>query len=139
MINVFVFGTLKQGFPNFYLNQGKKLEDHFITQTTYLFYLVGERHTPCIFEKQGEGSGIQGEVYQVTDKQLKVLDQLERVDEPDGYFREKITVINTKTHETIEAYIYLKTEEQIDPTEIKIGPIDCYLEEHATLYKYRPQ
>jgi gamma-glutamylaminecyclotransferase len=40
---VFVFGTLKQGFPNFHINRGRRVAGEFATGLAYPLYLVGER------------------------------------------------------------------------------------------------
>ncbi len=48
---VFVFGTLKQGFPNFATNRGCRVSEtetgRYRTQQRYPLYLVGPRHSPC--------------------------------------------------------------------------------------------
>ncbi len=140
LIKVFVFGTLKQGFPNFYLNKGIKLNGDFVTNKAYLFYLMGERHSPCVIDNtnnEKNAEPISGELYLVTKDQLTVLDTLERINEANGYTRELITVINSKTDERVEAFIYLKFPQQIESTNIKVGPINCYRQEHANLYKPR--
>jgi hypothetical protein len=53
---VFIFGTLKEGFPNFGINRGTRVPGEFKTCAAYSLYLVGERHSkstcmhmpPCI-------------------------------------------------------------------------------------------
>jgi gamma-glutamylaminecyclotransferase len=40
---VFVFGTLKDGFPNHSENEGKKIVGRFMTRDKYPLYLIGER------------------------------------------------------------------------------------------------
>ena len=45
---VFVFGTLKEGFPNFATNRGARVAGSFRTRAAYPLYLVGDRHVPWI-------------------------------------------------------------------------------------------
>ncbi len=134
---VFVFGTLKEGFPNFYLNKGIKSSGDYLTARPYLFYLVGERYTPCIYENDGKGAQILGEIYTVNKEQLNILDELERIHETDGYIRSLVKIINTQNTDVFDAYIYLKSATQMITSNLKVGPIDCYLPEHAKLYQYR--
>jgi len=133
--HVFVFGTLKQGFPNFHLNHGERLEGDFKTREAYLFYLVGERYSPCIYTDSGKGEPITGEVYQVNQTQLDTMDVLERVGDANGYTRQLVSIIDNKTRRIIDAFIYLKTANQINPEAIKLGPITDYKKEQADLYR----
>lgn len=50
---VFVFGTLKEGFPNFAVNTGIRLSGNFETEDLYPLYLVGERHSPWLVLNAG--------------------------------------------------------------------------------------
>jgi len=134
---VFVFGTLKEGFPNFYLNKGIKQNGAYKTLKNYLFYLMGERHTPCVFEQKNQGEAIMGELYTVNKQQLDVLDSLERTHEPDGYIRTLIDIQQCENDENIKAYIYLKSANQIQPSDIKLGPINHYTLKHTELYQPR--
>jgi len=43
---VFVFGTLKEGFPNFKKNKGIRYRQNFDTKESYPLYLVGVRFSP---------------------------------------------------------------------------------------------
>lgn len=138
VFKIFVFGTLKKGFPNFYLNNGIKQAGQYITEQNYLFYLIGDRHTPCVYFDKNRGVPIQGELYHVNKKQLAVLDELERIHKPDGYVRTLVNIKNQQlSKQTIDAFIYLKMADQINQNEIKLGPIDCYTTEYTKLYRYR--
>jgi len=137
LTKIFVFGTLKEGFPNFYLNKGIKQSGEFITENNYLFYLVGERHTPCIYEHENKGEAILGELYLVNNDQLSVLDTLERTHEEGGYIRTLINIQNINSKQKSEAYIYLKLASQINLSDIKLGPINRYTLKHTELYQYR--
>ena len=78
MHRVFVFGTLKEGFPNFATNRGRRVAGDFVTKERYPFYLVGERHSPWLIDQPGEGERIVGQVFEVV---LDLFDvAFERVD-----------------------------------------------------------
>ena len=50
---VFVFGTLKQGFPNAATNRGARWPGNFRTEAAFPLYLVGERHVPWLLNAPG--------------------------------------------------------------------------------------
>jgi gamma-glutamylaminecyclotransferase len=52
---VFVFGTLKQDFPNFHANRGVRVPGNYITAQRFPFYLVGERYSPWLIDQPGLG------------------------------------------------------------------------------------
>ena len=53
---VFVFGTLKEGFPNFATNRGRRIAGGFVTVQRYPLYLVGERFSPWLLDAAGRAS-----------------------------------------------------------------------------------
>ena len=57
---VFVFGTLKQGFPNFATNKGARVAGDFMTVERYPLYLVGERYSPWLVDAAGKGERVVG-------------------------------------------------------------------------------
>jgi len=136
---IFVFGTLKQGFPNFHLNQGQQLSGQFQTVETYPLYLVGERHGPWLIHTHGQGFNVQGEIYLLNDEQLKFTDEIEREGQVSGYHRRTLKAQNiggeTITREFHQAFCYFKLAKQLESEEIMVGPLDCYQLEHADLYK----
>ena len=52
---VFVFGTLKEGFPNFATHRGTRVPGVFKTRPRLPLYLVGERHVPWLLDLPGQG------------------------------------------------------------------------------------
>jgi gamma-glutamylaminecyclotransferase len=137
MHQIFVFGTLKDGFPNFAVNDGTRVSGSYLTQPKYELYLVGPRYTPWIIPDQGEGMQISGEVYEVDDNGLARMDELERINYPDGYQRASINVVNKQSEEVIAVFIYMKKAEQLDRSEIQDGPLPEYSMAHAA--KYQPR
>lgn len=137
---VFVFGTLKEGFPNFDKNQGKRIVGDFVTTEKYPLHLVGDRNSPWMIDEKGEGLPINGQVFEVSQEALNTMDTLERVDKPDGYMRATIEVRNPETGKVMDVYAYLKPKELWDEkTMSKLGPFDEYTLEHASLYSKREE
>ena len=133
---VFVFGTLKEGFPNFSTNRGIRVPGSFKTVTPYPLYLVGERHSPWLLDEPGAGNCVFGELYRVDLETLVAMDRLERVSEPDGY-RRKLLELEGDERQVLSAYAYLKQRQHLLPSEIKLGPLREYKNEHAALYRPR--
>ncbi len=107
---IFVYGTLKKGFPNHdrYMQSAEKLGGY-RTVESYPLVLIGERYVPCMIDAPGEGEQIEGELYEVDDDCLKRLDALERIKKRDGYRRCKIRLRSVAQQDavTLEAYAYL--------------------------------
>ena len=89
---VFVYGTLKEGFPNFRVNRGSRVPGAFVTRQRFRLYLVGERCTPWLIDDPGHGARVAGQVFAVDDATLEQMDLLEGTAEPDGYRRRWIAV-----------------------------------------------
>lgn len=91
---VFVYGTLKRGFPNYpaYMHAAQ-----FVgicrTAEKYPLVLSGERHVPCMLDTPGKGSPVSGELYRVDGAGLQRLDDLEAVGRPGGYRRRALEVL----------------------------------------------
>ena len=65
------------------------------------------------------------------------MDRLERVHEPDGYRRVKMTVLSESTQQEMQVFVYVKTPQQLEAMRIQLGPIAEYELEHALLYRKR--
>jgi gamma-glutamylcyclotransferase (GGCT)/AIG2-like uncharacterized protein YtfP len=112
-IIVFVYGTLKRGYGNFYrclddarfLGKAKSVEDNFVMQDIGFPILWQEDVSPVA----GSASG---EVFEITQEQLERCDQLEghphmyRREERLFKFTEK-TAIDPLPGENIKAWVYL--------------------------------
>ncbi len=137
MYPVFVFGTLKQGFPNSSQNSGSRVSGEFLTKDRYPLYLVGERHSPWLVLSRGEGFQVRGQVFMVDDATLKVMDRLERIHQADGYRRVQMPVISESTSEEMQVFVYVKPAEQLEGMRVQLGPIAAYELEHSSLYRKR--
>jgi gamma-glutamylaminecyclotransferase len=138
MLPVFVFGTLKEGFPNFGSNAGRRIVGEFLTLERYPLFLVGERHSPWMIDHPGEGHRVAGQLFEVDDAALARMDALERIGEPDGYRRQRIRVARRDGGglEAVEAWVYLQPHPP-RPDAIRAGPLAAYLPGHAALYRRR--
>lgn len=136
-VRLFIFGTLKQDFPNYRFNHGKRLAGLFTTVERYPLYLVGDRFSPWLINAPGKGEKVTGEVFILNDKYLETMDRLERVDKKDGYSRLKLQICEQTTRDKHTVYCYLKPEHLLNPAKIRLGPLTRYQHEHAGLYRSR--
>ncbi len=90
MHRVFTFGTLKHGFRNFHVNRGVRVGGGVVTAQPYPLYLIGRTGLPWLLDRPGEGVPVVGQLFEVEDGTLTVMDALERVDDPLWYQRKRI-------------------------------------------------
>ncbi|MDB5857061.1 MAG: gamma-glutamylcyclotransferase [Ramlibacter sp.] len=134
---VFVFGTLKDGFPNFGTNRGLRVPGSFKTRVAYPLYLVGDRYSPWLIDAPGSGFRVTGELYRADVEAITAMDTLERVSELDGYHRTILELEGVDSPGMVSAYAYLKQPQQLAPSEIRAGPLGEYKHEHSALYQRR--
>ena len=137
MQKIFVFGTLKQGFPNHQTNSGNRLPGQYKTLHKFPLYLVGERFSPWMINSPGNGHQVLGQVFTVDQKSLAKMDKLERIEEPDGYRRIKLAVVNKQSAEQIEVLVYVKLTEQLKAQNVRLELQGEYQLKHASLYSSR--
>jgi gamma-glutamylaminecyclotransferase len=113
---LFVYGTLKKGFPNHdnYMESARRL-GKYQTIEKYPLVLCGARYVPCMINRPGKGHHVEGELYEVDDECLNRIDALERIHHPDGY---RPTVIRVSLSESgsqdiTEALAYLMPPDQV--------------------------
>lgn len=137
MHKVFVFGTLKEGFPNYKTNKGTRFRGDFVTKDNYSLYLVGERYSPWLVLNSNSDSPIKGQLFEVGNDALLAMDALERINEPDGYRKITITVTCLDTGDEFDVVAYGKPLEMLDTSTIKLELESEYNIEHAKLYQSR--
>lgn len=112
---VFVFGTLKRGFP---LHEqglsGARLVGLCRTRKRYPMLIAGPWYAPMMFNEPGVGCHVHGELYEVDEGNLKLLDRLESVGKS-GNFREAIEVESEVDGAACSAFSYMKARELADP------------------------
>lgn len=124
---VFVYGTLKRGYPNAHIGMPRAtyLGD-FRTAEGYPLVIGGRWRSPYLINEPGNGFQVTGELYSVSDEVLAELDYLESVHLPDGYRRFEIDLepIATVVHTSNKGWTYLRERRHIDG--IHDGPMEIY-------------
>ena len=128
---LFVYGSLKQGFPNAHVNTGRRVGGDFRTLQRLPFYLVGAGHLPCLVLQPGQGLQVRGQLFEVSAADPAAMDRLERVDEPQGYSRVRIEVQQVDDGRVFEVDVYVQQASRLDPTNTLIGPLDEYTLDHS--------
>lgn len=149
---IFVYGTLKEGFPNFHLNAGRRVAGSFRTRQLFPFYVVKlptEDRAPWLLNSPGEGHQVVGQVFEVDPSELAVMDVFEEVHLPTGYVRVPVALEALETPEAqpapdrlhggertlLHAHAYLKRPTELpDCLEIE-GPFAEYTLELAMGYR----
>ena len=129
--NVFVYGTLKEGFPNFKINKGKLIRGHYCTQKAYALYLVGERFVPWLVLDGEKISPIKGELFEVSETTLADMDILEQTAQTEGYQRVEVDILDQESGKNLKAYLYGKHSNQLIGQKIQHKLNDEYTTEHA--------
>ncbi len=132
---VFVYGTLKQGFPNFHVNHGRRVPGDFVTEQPHPFYVIGDLGLPWLVQRPGEGLQVTGEVYAVDDAGLARMDRLEQIDEPGWYERRRIAVRPAGGGAPIEPWVYFGVAERLAREPLRAGPLAVYTTELAKTYR----
>jgi gamma-glutamylaminecyclotransferase len=112
---VFVYGTLKRGFPLFELG---------LADATYLgpaetvqpypMYIARDFYGPVMLDRPGEGLRVLGELYEVSEEQLPKLDEIEGVGSP-GSFRSSLEIEPVGGGIRRTAIGFMKDERWLDP------------------------
>jgi len=136
---VFVFGTLKDGFPNFAVNRGRRVGKSFRTLERRPLLLMGERHVPWLIDSPGLGERVAGELYEVDAAALAAMDELEGIGRPDGYHRKALPVQAAAPggDTVVLAQVYMKHPGQVAEAEVQLGPLTEYTAAHAARYRRR--
>lgn len=106
-VKVFCYGTLKHGHSNHDLLKGSKFLGTFETGPGYTKVIKG---LPYLIEDPN-GTGCDGELYEVSALTLKMLDRLEG--HPTWYERKLIKVYSTQKDFGTDAWAYIMPEERI--------------------------
>ncbi len=132
MTLLFVYGSLKEGFPNFHVNRGRRVPGRFRTVHPHPLYLANG-HLPCLLAEPGSGHHVIGQLFEVTAEALADMDALERVGEPGGYERVTIAVeaIDNSGDGPVRADVYVQHPERLAVPGTHPGPLAEYTIEHA--------
>jgi gamma-glutamylaminecyclotransferase len=115
MHRVFVYGTLKRGYPNFDGNMdAARFVGDFRTCERYPLVVGGPWCSVYLLDEPGQGHQVRGEVFEIDDEALKVLDRLEATHLPDGYRRVECATEALDGAETSRAWVYLRQRRHVD-------------------------
>ena len=109
--SVFIYGTLKLGFPNEHLMPEATFKGTARTSDRIPLVIAGRWFTPMLIAESG-GHRVTGELYGVDDAGLAYLDNLEGVGREFGFDRMHLEVENADGS-TI-AFGYVKPRDRID-------------------------
>lgn len=132
MHRLFVYGSLKEGFPNFHVNRGRRVPGSYQTAEPCPLYLVAGQ-LPCLLPSLAGGLRVTGQLFEVSDEELAAMDALERVGEPGGYARVAIELLRTdiQTGQTLQAQVYAQDPSQLQRPGTHVGPLAEYTLDHA--------
>lgn len=108
---VFVYGTLKRGFPNHKFLDGARLLGLAQTVAAYPMLVQGQYFSPALLPEPGQGHRITGELWQVDEAKLAELDALETTHLPTGYIREMIDIERDGVR--ARAWTYFKPRDRV--------------------------
>jgi gamma-glutamylaminecyclotransferase len=134
---VFVYGTLKEGFANFGINAGRRVPGVFRTVEKYPLYIVGAIQVPWLVNEPGRGEHVIGQVFEIDDPVLADMDRLERVDEPGWYTRVTIEVHAVEMPEAASrrVFVYFGAAERVATDTVHAGPLAEFTAEHNSRYR----
>jgi gamma-glutamylaminecyclotransferase len=135
--DIFVYGTLREGYPNHHHNVGVRKTGTFRTVEHFPLVIHGPRYSPCLIFSPGEGYPVRGEVYRVDDAGLALMDQLERIEAPDGFQRLQISITSETRLPLSEVSVYAFLKKADSVSDIRQGPFQEYTLEQASLYRPR--
>ena len=135
MYQVFVYGTLKEGFPNYRFNKGQRISGSFITKHRYPLYIIAsDDFCPWLVFDEGQGYCIKGQLFSVSADALQEMDELEQITLENGYRRSELAVISETTGEEQLVFVYGRPLEHLATADIHQVLSDEYTLEHASLY-----
>lgn len=136
---IFVYGTLKEGFPNFHFNPGRRIPGTYRTRQALPFYVVqlrDEDRAPWLVNKPGQGVQVSGQVFEVDAATLQSMDEFEEVGLPTGYVRVAVELEAVDDAGTVlQAHVYMKEEHQMVECLAVEGPFAEYTEQLAVGYR----
>lgn len=132
---VFVYGTLKQGFPNFHVNVGRRVGGDFLTVLPHRLLVIGTDGLPWLLASDGSGERVLGQVYEVDDAGLARMDRLEQIDEAGWYRRERIRVVPREGGAELQPWVYFGDDARVAREPLRFGPLAEYTLELSKTYR----
>lgn len=107
---VFVYGSLKRGYKLHEYLADQKFRGDAVTAPVYALYDCGSY--PALVCSEREGYSVSGEVYEVTQYCLAVLDEVEGVS-VNLYVPQKVQLLPPFDSQTVLAYIYQQSTDNL--------------------------
>lgn len=140
-VRLFVYGTLKQGFPNSHLNDGLRVPGEFCSGERFPLYVVqlpNEDRAPWLVHRPGDGHPVTGQVFEVAPDALAAMDRFEEVGLPNGYVRVELDLVPLPDDgRRLRAHCYMKPETQLPRCLAREGPYPEYTLALAEGYSLR--
>jgi gamma-glutamylaminecyclotransferase len=115
MHRVFVYGTLKRGYPNFDVGMsGTEYVGDYRTVERYPLVISSPWYTPNLLDEPGMGHQIRGELFLATDEAVEFLDHFEMVHLPNGYRREICALEKADESDRVDAWTYFRDRHNLD-------------------------
>lgn len=134
---LFVYGSLKEGFPNAHVNKGRRIAGRYRTVQAHPLYLA-DGVLPCLLANPGRGHQVIGQLFEVSESDLAAMDELERVGQPGGYDRVTIDVEldDGSSSEPMSAFVYVQSVSRLSGAGAHLGPLAEYTAEHARTLRW---
>jgi gamma-glutamylaminecyclotransferase len=137
-VRLFVYGTLKEGFPNHHFNTGTRLPGCYKTRLAYpllVVRLLNEDRAPWLVDQPGQGHQVIGQVFEIAASSLPAIDALEEVGLATGYVREALELQDcAEPGHCMVAYAYLKPAQHLPQCLEWEGPFQEYTQALAEGY-----
>jgi gamma-glutamylaminecyclotransferase len=112
---LFVFGTLKKGFPLHARGlAGLAFQGIYKTLRRFPMFVAGPRFAPMMLNEPGIGFQVHGELYHVEEPDIARLDMIESVGKP-GHLRVAIEVEPVEGGPIVPAFAYMKERHLAEP------------------------
>ena len=125
MEKVFIYGTLKRGFPNHQYVWGRiGYLGRCRTVDAFPLVIGGKWRSPFMLAEPGAGFSVIGDLFEADEEAIAMMDRLEGVGRPKAYIRDRIMVELLEDGACVEAYAYLKDRDNL-PTDLS-SPMEEY-------------
>ena len=115
MHNIFVYGTLKRGYPNFDTGMGgTAFVGAYRTVELYPLVIGGPWLSPNLIDEPGVGHQVTGEIFTATDEAVEFLDHFEMTHIAIGYRRVERSFEALDGDTVTTAWVYVRDRENID-------------------------
>lgn len=112
---VFIYGTLKRGFALHDKGlSNARFVGNVVTVEPYPLYIAAPFYGPMMLNLPGEGLPVHGELFEISDADLPLLDDLEDVGK-EGSFRSILSVKAAQGGLVHDATGFMKGENWLDP------------------------